>query len=117
MTYRLLLPPFTVGDIVELDGEAYYVRSMDVKSVPVVSLADYRVRRFSPQRAFRARRVEGPFAEGMVVSITPPYVQVMDMDNYSVTEVRLPRIPSWISEGATVRMVRYAERVLLAPLR
>lgn len=121
VTYRLLLPPFKEGDVIELSDGLYYVLSISGSSVRLLSLKGLSEKTIKLSRGLldkikvTHRHEELPM--GMVVSVTPPYVQVMSLDGYALHELYLGRIPLWIKEGGEVKIVKHADKVYIAPIK
>ena len=119
ITYRLLLPSFKEHDVVEFNGRPYYVVSKSGGSIRLMSLGDYSIKNVKPSRGIMSRFKVICKAEeallGMIVSVTPPYVQVMELKNYNVLELYMRKVPLWIKEGDKVRIVRYGEEFFITP--
>lgn len=119
-TYRLLLPPFKPGDIVEYRGEIYYVKGYSGGRVSLASLATYSERVASlSERAYESFRVISDaksLPRGLIVSVVPPYVYLMDLRTYRTEEIRMEKIPLYISEGREVGILEWRGRRYILPL-
>jgi len=120
ITYRLLLPPFGEGDVVEYRGkilllEKVYRGRLAVKDLEsmdrgYVSLS---------KRLYKEMRVlsrVNELEEGMVVSVEPPYVMVMSLSDYNSFEVRLKGGFGVLSEGSRVKIFRHGDKIHIIPL-
>jgi len=119
-TIRLMLPEFKIGDIVSLSGKLYKVLSFEKGRIRLLSLNNYRETNFSVRNVFSRAKVaarEEDIKKVLVVSITPPYIQFMDLENYNVYEERFNQIPMWIKEGETVGVVKVGDKSFLVPLK
>ncbi|HDI31629.1 MAG TPA: hypothetical protein ENF80_02320 [Thermofilum sp.] len=121
ITYRLLLPPFREGDVIERSGRLYYVLSISGSSVRLLSLKELSEKTLKLSRGLLDKvKVVYRYEElpiGMIVSVTPPYVQVMSMDEYAVYELYLRRVPLWMKEGGEIRIIKHASELYIAPVK
>ncbi len=118
-TIRLMLPEFKIGDIVNLSGKLYKVLSFEKGRIKLLSLNNYRESSFSVRNAFSRAKVaarEEDIKKVLVVSITPPYIQFMDLEDYSIYEEKFDQIPLWIKEGETVGVVKVGNKSFLVPI-
>ncbi len=119
LTIRLLLPEFKKGDIVRFSGKLYKVLDFEKDKVKLLSLNNYRESSFSTREVFfrtKTEVCEEEVEKALVVSITPPYIQFMDLKNYEVYEERFNQIPLWVREGEVVGIVKIDDKAFLIPI-
>jgi len=120
VTIRLMLPEFKVGDIISFAGKPYKVLSFERGKIRLLSLSNYKESSFSSSNVFSRAKIEireEEIKKVLVVSITPPYVQLMNLEDYKVYEERFDRIPLWVKEGETVGIVKIGNRTFLVPVK
>ncbi len=122
ITYRLLLPEFRKGDIIDFNGNKYYIIDILGKQLRVLSLSDYSLRSLVLTKSLIdsvnivEKRESIKYA--LVLSISPPYIQIMYLDkSYSVREIWLPKIPKWIEEGKKIGYTIIDEDIFLLPIK
>ena len=118
LTVRVLLPEFRVGDVVRAGSELYYVLSYERGRMRALSLSSYREVLVSAREVFSKFKLEArreDVERAMVVSISPPFVQLMDLTSYEVFEEYMERIPPWLREGESVGILKLGREVRLVP--
>ena len=120
VTYRLLLPPFREGDIVEYKDKVYLIKRISKGRVSLFSLGNLSETSLGmTKRAYRdVKTLAGlkDLEEGMVVSIEPPYVMVMSLKNFESFEVKLSGGFDSLTEGSRVRVFRHRGKTYIVPL-
>ena len=113
-----MLPEFRVGDVVRAGSELYYVLSYERGRMRALSLSSYREVLVSAREVFSKFKLEArreDVERAMVVSISPPFVQLMDLTSYEVFEEYMERIPPWLREGESVGILKLGREVRLVP--
>ncbi len=120
VTYRLLLPPFREGSIVEYKNKPYLVERIRRDRLTVRSLLDLAETRLGITKRmytdFKVLGEIGSLEEGMIVSVDPPYVLVMSLRDFNSFEVRLSGGFNMIMPGGRVRIFRHGGRVYIIPV-
>ncbi|MCD6563846.1 MAG: hypothetical protein J7K23_08050 [Thermoproteales archaeon] len=122
ITYRILLPEFREGDIVGFKGKMYYIVDLSNKQMKLLSLTDYSIRNISLTKSLvnsiNVIEKRESISYALVLSIVPPYVQVMCLDKgYLIKEVWLPKIPKWIEEGKKIGYITIDDSIFLIPIK
>ena len=119
LTIRLLLPEFKKGDIVSISNKLYMVLAYEKDKVRVLSLSNYNEAVFSVKEIFSRAKIEAhseDVEQVLVVAVTPPYIQLMDLKTFKVYEVRVDKVPLWIKEGENVGVADIHGRKVFLPL-
>jgi len=120
VTYRLLLPPFREGSIVEFKRRPYLVERVGRDRLTVRSLSDLAEAKLGiTKRMYTDFKVLGEIRdleEGMVVSVEPPYVMVMSLRDFRSFEVKLGGGFDEVAPGGRVRIFRHGGRTYIIPV-
>lgn len=119
-TFRVLLPEFRAGDVIEHGGRLFYVTGFEegaVKALELNTLKEVRIRatrRLLEESRVAARREGGEPV--MVISARPREVQVMSLRDYQTYSIYFKRIPSWVREGGRAVLLSLEGRCYLLPV-
>jgi len=119
-TIRVLLPPFKSGDMILYKGKPLLVREIRGSYFYAISIEDGSKERITISDAYsgKVKVIEPSDLERVsVISIEYPYVQVMNLRNYRVYEVRVSKVPNWIKEGVEACILKLGEKVYFVPLK
>lgn len=117
-TVRVLLALINVGDVVVFRGKPLLVTDVVSGNVIALSLDTYKKVKLSPNDVFSKDFSivdRGVMKKACIISITPPYVQLMDLKDYSVFEIQMEKFPSWVKEGENVLIFTLNEKTYLIP--
>jgi len=121
ITYRVQLPEFREGDLIVLNNKRYYVYKIANRQLKLLSFPNYSFKNIFLTKSLAnlihvvMRRETMGYA--LVVSVTPPYVQIMMLDGeYSTKEIWLPKIPKWIEQGKKIGYFTLDDGIFLVPL-
>ncbi|RLE64217.1 MAG: hypothetical protein DRJ47_08240 [Thermoprotei archaeon] len=116
-TIRVLIPPFKKDDIIAWKDSVYKVLKIGKNSVKLLSLENYSERVVSLRRLYRENiDILEDTSVGLVMSVKPPNVLVLDLSNYETLDIYLEKIPFWIEENTSLKLVKWRGRIYLAPL-
>lgn len=118
VTIRVLLNPLKVGDIIIYKGKLLLVKEVTSNFVMGLDLDSYKSVKLLPNELFsnKIKRIDREdISKACIISITPPYVQLMGLKDYKVFEVKMERIPNWIKIGNNVFFVKYNKKTYLVP--
>jgi len=116
LTILALLPTLKEGSILILNNRPYYIKEVRRDGFLALNLDTYNTSLIRGRVASKGNMVnESELIPALVVSVTPPYVQVMRYDDYKVIEVRLSRIPLWIREKSHVRLFQFNDKYFIVP--
>lgn len=117
-TLRVMLPPFKPGDIILYKEKLFIVRKIHSNYFHAMSTESGIKEKISLSEAYsgKVKAIEPSELEIVsIISIKHPYVQVMNLRDYKVYEVRVTKIPKWIKEGTEVRLLKLGEKVYFVP--
>lgn len=112
VTFLVRMRRFATGDYAAVDDRVVQVQSTDRGNAIVVDLATHRRTRVPEERL---RRIGGAEAvrEAVLVSQDPRNLQVLDPVSHHTQDV--PRPDGYSADGQTVPVLRFEERLYLAP--
>jgi len=120
-TFRVLLPAFEPGDLIEVEGKLYYVVDVIRGSVKLLDVNDFREVHMKPSdtRVFKARVVvrEDELEPAMIVALTAGELQVMSLVDYRVYSFAIKGACPWMREGGSVLIARLKEGMYVVPSR
>ncbi len=118
VTYRVLLPTPRRGDVIELNGEAYYVMEVRGRYAKCLQLPLYREVKLDVHALHKANVsvLREKIRLAVVISSTHDIVQLMITDTYEVVEVRVSRALPWLKEQSRVGIVKLKGKVIPVPL-
>ncbi len=105
------IPKFRKGDIVaDRKGNVYEVERVDGKGLTLRNLENWKSEHLDWKTVKREKvdTIEHEESEAMVTSVTPSWVQLMDMENYETYELERP--PMELIEGEVYRIVEVKGR-------
>jgi len=119
-TFRVLLPEFRVGDVIEHGGKLFYVMGFEERSVKALELNTLRevriraTRRLLEESSVVVRREGGEPV--MVISARPGEIQVMSLRDYRTYSIYSERIPLWVEEGGRAVLFSVRGRYYVLPI-
>ncbi|HDD33960.1 MAG: hypothetical protein DRK00_01390 [Thermoprotei archaeon] len=118
-TFRVLLPEFRVGDVIEHGGRLFYVMGFEercVKALELNTLREVRIRatrRLLEESNVVVRREGGEPV--MIISARPGEIQVMSLRDYHTYSIYSERIPLWVEEGGKAMLFSIKGRYYVLP--
>jgi len=118
-TFRVLLPQFRKGDVVESGGKLFYVTGIEHGVVKAIELATSRRIVLRASRALvKSSRIivdRESLEPTMVISVGRREVQVMSLKNFNVYSIHFEKIPLWIKEGVKAYLTVIDGRYYVLP--
>ncbi|MGB9709809.1 MAG: NMD3-related protein [Infirmifilum sp.] len=122
-TIRLLLPGFVPGDVVKLDQELYYVSALSQRYVELLNLQRYTKVRLNLTREVTSKMnvvaSEEDLAEGLVLSKSGNFLQVLNLRTYETFEVYLEKAEAltMFPVSEKVKILLFGEKTYLIPFQ
>ncbi|MEM1508684.1 MAG: NMD3-related protein [Thermofilaceae archaeon] len=120
VTYRVMLPEFRIGDVVNYHGKDYYVLGLSNKLVKTISLEKMEEENLRVSKSLIeesrviCRKEEGEIV--LVFLIGEKEVQTISLANNRVYSIPTVKKSPWIKEGSHAVLFRIDDYFLLVPL-
>ena len=117
-TIRVLLPPVRKGEIIVVDRTPYLVKEISRGTVKLTSLVNYKEKNISLSNIFREdimRVSSSDIRKALVMSVNPPFITLMLLDDYTIMDLRRDIIPLWIKEGDTIDILSWNNILYILP--
>lgn len=118
VTIRVLLPPVKRGEVILLNKTPYLVKDFSRRAVKLINLTNFKEESISTSKIFKEdiKRIElSEVRKALVMSVNPPFITLMLLDDYTIVDLRREVIPIWIKEGSTVNLLVLNNNFYLFP--
>ncbi|RLE80860.1 MAG: hypothetical protein DRJ52_05470 [Thermoprotei archaeon] len=116
VTVKVELPPFSIGDIIAINNEIFYVKEIKHSVIKLVNLSNYKEISLTSKSIPRhIRRISVVKQKFLVNSITPPLISLLNLENYETIEIRLMHVPQWLKPGEIIEAAIYERRIYIIP--
>jgi len=116
-TYRILIHGISPNDIITVGNYVYKVLKVDHKTFLLLSLKTHEPKIIEYRKgAPKIKVIKNPdLREAMIISLSPPNIQLMYLDNYEIFEIQNKVLSFKLKEGQIVSVLKYNEEMYLIP--